>query len=147
MVWCICLVCPVVPLCFMTIGWAKCRPFRGPRHLVFTLNAIAFWGRFPWWGDACVSRYHGPSERLPERRGGPWAPPPLVFLILLAGLLFPVGVRKEWFLDLVMGLLGNQICVSFCRPLLLSLSPFLPPFRSGGWGHRHNDSFRMTDAT
>ena len=45
---------------------------------------LAFWGRFPWWGDACVSRYHGPLRRLSERRGGPWAPPPLVLLILLA---------------------------------------------------------------
>ena len=48
-----------------------------------SMLAIAFWGRFPWWGDACVSRYHGPSTRLSERRGGPWAPPPLVLLILL----------------------------------------------------------------
>ena len=38
MVWCkLCLVCPVVPLCFMTIGWAKCRndPFGVPDILSF----------------------------------------------------------------------------------------------------------------
>ena len=49
-----------------------------------SMFVLAFWGRFPWWGDACVSRYHGPPRRLSERRGGPWAPPPLVLLILLA---------------------------------------------------------------
>ena len=82
---------------------------------------IAFWGRFPWRGDACVSRYHGPSKRLLERRCGPWAPPPLVLLILLALWLSLVGVGK---LGVVLGscpgILGNQIRVWFCRPSELS---------------------------
>ena len=90
------------------------------------MQAIAFWGRFPWWGDACVSRYHGPSKWLSERRGGPWAPPPLVLLILLAVCCFGrCWVIRKVFLESCFGLLGNQTCVSFCRPSDLS------PCRSG----------------
>ena len=58
---------------------------------------LAFWGRIPWWGGACASRYHGPSKRLSGRRGGPWAPPPLVFLILLEGLFSLVGDGNKGF--------------------------------------------------
>ena len=53
-----------------------------------SLSVLAFWGRFPWWGGFRASRYHGPSKCLLERRGGPWAPPPLLLLILLHVLVF-----------------------------------------------------------
>ena len=127
------------------VGQVSEVPFRGPSYLVFLLNALAFWGRLPWWGDACVSRYHGPSRRLLEREGRPMAPPPLVFLILLAGLLSLVGVGKIGSVfGSCLGILGNQICVCFCRPSELSpclsgmsassASSFSFPFPSGGWG-------------
>ena len=149
------LVCLDVPFCSLSQGGLSVgtKPFRGPRHLVFLLDAIAFWGRFPWWGDACVSRYHGPSRRLSERRGGPWAPPPLVFLILLAGWLFLVGVGTIGVcLGSCLGTLGNQIYVCSCRPsdlspcfffwnvcCFFSLFPLVPLGRLGG--HRHNDFY------
>ena len=83
------------------------------------IQVIAFWGRFPWWGDVRVSRYHGPSRRLSDSRGGPWAPPPLVLLILLADCCSGMC----WVIRKVCGILFWPFGES-------NLCEFLSPFRS-----------------
>ena len=133
-----------------------------PPHITaqscFSVICYCILGRFQWWGDACVSRYHGPSKRLSERRGGPWAPPPLVLLILLFGRVSLVDVGKLgvvfWFFSAHFGESNLYlVCVALqilalvssgCLPLL-----FLPPFPPWPWeagGHRHNDFFRTTSS-
>ena len=116
----LCPVCPVAPLCFLTIGWAKCRnnPF-GVRILVFLHNACTcVLGAVPMVGRRSRLSVPWSLKTTPRKEGRPMGPAtPRVFDS--SGWVGVFG--GGWEMRLCFGCLsGNSGESNLC----LALSPF-----------------------